>query len=109
MKRRNNGCGCYCQAVKKASARTSSACSPENNEPPKWCIYAAIALVAVGCYLNALSGDFVHDDIPAIVRNKDVLAENSVASIFRNDFWGTSMHDVNSHKSYRPLTTFTFR
>ena len=26
-----------------------------------------------------------------------------------NDFWGTSMADPHSHKSYRPLTVLTFR
>lgn len=29
-----------------------------------------IVLVAVGCYSNSLHGNFVHDDIPAIVLNK---------------------------------------
>lgn len=105
MRRRNNGC--CCQSSKRAGR---SGCSdPDENESPGWCIYATIALVAVGCYLNALGGDFVHDDIPAVVRNKDVLAQTPWTSVLKNDFWGTPMHDVNSHKSYRPLTTLTFR
>ncbi|XP_025602566.1 protein O-mannosyl-transferase TMTC1-like isoform X2 [Athalia rosae] len=105
MRRRNNTC--CCQSAKR-SAR--SACGDaETAEPPGWCVYAAVALVAIGCYLNALGGDFVHDDIPAIVRNKDVLASSSVINILRDDFWGTPMQDPNSHKSYRPLTTLTFR
>ncbi|KAF3428234.1 hypothetical protein E2986_11746 [Frieseomelitta varia] len=95
----------------KSSKRAGrSGCNDsEGNEPPGWCIYATVALVAVGCYLNALGGDFVHDDIPAVVRNKDVLAQNPWTSILKDDFWGTPMHDINSHKSYRPLTTLTFR
>ena len=105
MRRRNNGC--CCQNSKRAGR---SGCNDsEGNEPPGWCIYATVALVAVGCYLNALGGDFVHDDIPAVVRNKDVLAQNPWTSILKDDFWGTPMHDINSHKSYRPLTTLTFR
>lgn len=105
MRRRNNGCCCL-QA--KRSAR-SSCSDAESGEPPEWCVYVAVALVATGCYLNALGGDFVHDDIPAVVRNKDVLASSSVVNILRDDFWGTPMQDPNSHKSYRPLTTLTFR
>ncbi|KAG7204739.1 hypothetical protein KM043_005153 [Ampulex compressa] len=108
MKRRSNGTGgCCCQGSRRNGR---SGCNEaEGNEPPGWCIYAAVALVAVGCYLNALGGDFVHDDIPAVVRNKDVLAQTPLASVLTDDFWGTPMQDVNSHKSYRPLTTLTFR
>lgn len=113
MRRRNNGsgggyAGCCCQASKRPGARNGCTGTP-GNEPPGWCIYATVALVAVGCYLNALGGDFVHDDIPAVVRNKDVIVQTPWTSVFKDDFWGTPMHDVNSHKSYRPLTTFTFR
>ncbi|XP_076380772.1 protein O-mannosyl-transferase TMTC1 [Megalopta genalis] len=106
MRRRNNGC--CCQTSSRRAGR--SGCNDaEGNEPPGWCIYATVALVAVGCYLNALGGDFVHDDIPAVVRNKDVLAQTPWTSVLKDDFWGTPMHDINSHKSYRPLTTLTFR
>ncbi|XP_031778983.1 protein O-mannosyl-transferase TMTC1 [Nasonia vitripennis] len=123
MKRRNNyyqqqpaGGGCCC-GHRKSSSRASSSSSRGSSssdvscagEPPNWCIYAAVGLVALGAYLNALGGDFVHDDIPAIVRNKDVLAQSSLLSLLKDDFWGTPMHDPASHKSYRPLTTLTFR
>lgn len=74
-----------------------------------WNSYALVTLVAVICYVNGLNGDFVHDDIPAVTMNKDVLALSPVSEVFKNDFWGTPMADVNSHKSYRPLTTLTFR
>lgn len=106
MRRRNNGC--CCQSSRRMVGRGGCNDS-EGNEPPVWCIYATVALVAVACYLNALGGDFVHDDIPAVVRNKDVLAQTPLTSLLNNDFWGTPMRDVNSHKSYRPLTTLTFR
>lgn len=74
-----------------------------------WRVYAFIAFIAVACYLNGIQGDFVHDDIPAITMNKDVLGVTPITNVFRNDFWGTPMSDVNSHKSYRPLTTLSFR
>ncbi|XP_045491997.1 protein O-mannosyl-transferase TMTC1-like [Colias croceus] len=75
----------------------------------EWTIYALVASVGALTYSNSLNGDFVHDDIPAIVSNGDVNGANSVLRIFKDDFWGTPMSDVHSHKSYRPLTTLTFR
>lgn len=74
-----------------------------------WRVYAFIAIIAVGCYLNGIEGDFVHDDIPAITINKDVLGITPITNVFRNDFWGTPMSDINSHKSWRPFSTITFR
>lgn len=74
-----------------------------------WCAYAFISFVAIVCYLNGIHGDFVHDDIPAITQNKDVIAVNKITKTFLNDFWGTPMADTNSHKSYRPLTVLSFR
>ncbi|XP_049766273.1 protein O-mannosyl-transferase TMTC1-like [Schistocerca cancellata] len=76
---------------------------------PRAAGYAAVAAVALASYANALGGDFVHDDIPAVTRNKDVLGLTPLPDVFRNDFWGTPMADASSHKSYRPLTTLTFR
>ncbi|KAG8225634.1 hypothetical protein J437_LFUL004202 [Ladona fulva] len=72
-------------------------------------LYGAVVAVALGCYINGLGGDFVHDDIPAVVQNKDVLGHTPVTDLLRNDFWGTDMGDAASHKSYRPLTVLTFR
>lgn len=46
----------------------------------------------------------------AIVQNPDVTsAQRSAAQVFRHDFWGYNLTDSDSHKSYRPLTTYTFR
>ncbi|CAH2207813.1 jg25648 [Pararge aegeria aegeria] len=75
----------------------------------EWAIYALVASVGALTYSNSLHGEFVHDDIPAIVTNADVTGANPVVKIFKNDFWGTPMSDTGSHKSYRPLTTLTFR
>ncbi|XP_059608206.1 protein O-mannosyl-transferase TMTC1-like [Phlebotomus argentipes] len=74
-----------------------------------WRSHLLILIVTLACYVNGLRGDFVHDDIPAITMNRDVLGHNPLSHLFLNDFWGMSMGDVNSHKSYRPLTTLTFR
>ncbi|XP_076338542.1 protein O-mannosyl-transferase TMTC1-like [Tachypleus tridentatus] len=72
-------------------------------------MYSTVGLVAILCYLNSLTGDFVHDDIVAITRNPDVLGHTSIWRLFFNDFWGKPMADPLSHKSYRPLTVLTFR
>lgn len=72
-------------------------------------VYAMVVVIAVLSYLNSLNGDFVHDDIPAIVTNPDVTGSSTLKQLLLNDFWGTPMGDVNSHKSYRPLTTLSFR
>lgn len=74
-----------------------------------WYAYAFIGFAAIGCYVNGIDGDFVHDDIPAITLNKDVLGTNKIMRTFFNDFWGTPMEDASSHKSYRPLTVLSFR
>lgn len=71
--------------------------------------YVIVVVISVLCYLNSLEGDFVHDDLPAISWNQDVLGTTSVLQVFQDDFWGTPMSDVYSHKSYRPLTVLSFR
>lgn len=90
--------------------RTLATVREEKVTPPSdLVLYGVVGLVSVACYVNGFRGDFVHDDIPAITMNKDVLAQNPLSHVFKNDFWGTPMADINSHKSYRPLTTLTFR
>ncbi|XP_014359782.2 protein O-mannosyl-transferase TMTC1 [Papilio machaon] len=90
----------------------------EENSNPKtwrsicesdWAVYTIVASVGALTYANSLHGEFVHDDIPAIVSNGDVTGANPLLQVFRNDFWGTPMSEPSSHKSYRPLTTLTFR
>ena len=70
---------------------------------------ALIVIISCLVYANSLHGDFVHDDISAIVTNQDALGSSSIASIFCNDFWGMSIRDRRSHKSYRPVTILTYR
>ena len=67
-------------------------------------------------------GDFVHDDVAAILKNPDVnpsavtyrghalnVSAWSSSGVWSNDFWGTPMGSIMSHNSYRPLTTILFR
>ncbi|XP_027700262.1 protein O-mannosyl-transferase TMTC1 isoform X1 [Vombatus ursinus] len=73
---------------------------------------AAVLLTTVCClcYGNSLPGEFVHDDVWAIVNNPDVWAAAPLSwGIFANDFWGKGMAENTSHKSYRPLCVLTFK
>ncbi|XP_006781217.1 protein O-mannosyl-transferase TMTC2-like [Neolamprologus brichardi] len=65
--------------------------------------------VAVGLYLNTLDADFCYDDSRAIKTNQDLLPETPWTNILYDDFWGTLLTHSGSHKSFRPLCTFSFR
>ncbi|XP_055506292.1 protein O-mannosyl-transferase TMTC1 isoform X2 [Leucoraja erinacea] len=67
------------------------------------------ALCAAAAYCNGLPGELVHDDVWAIINNPDLRASAPLRGIFSNDFWGRSMGDNSSHKSYRPLCILTFK
>ena len=73
----------------------------------------AVALLAGAsclCYGRSLQGEFVHDDVWAIVNNPDVRPGAPLRwGIFTNDFWGKGMAENTSHKSYRPLCVLTFK
>ncbi|XP_048222870.1 protein O-mannosyl-transferase TMTC1 isoform X2 [Perognathus longimembris pacificus] len=73
---------------------------------------AAALLAGAGCLCHAgsLRGEFVHDDVWAIVNNPDVRpGAPLLRGVFANDFWGKGMAENSSHKSYRPLCVLTFR
>ena len=92
-------------SVKQATA--ANAWFPAPSSPT-----ASIALVAAVliCYSGSLHGDFVHDDRFAIVDNADVNpALAPLSNLLVNDFWGAPISSNTSHKSFRPLTTATFR
>ncbi|KAL7642481.1 UNVERIFIED_CONTAM: hypothetical protein RMT77_007042 [Armadillidium vulgare] len=72
-------------------------------------INVILVVIIAGVYCNGLFGEFVHDDISAVVRNPDVQGETPIWEIFLNDFWGMRISDPVSHKSYRPFTILTFR
>ncbi|KAM3833731.1 protein O-mannosyl-transferase TMTC3 isoform 1-T3 [Vipera latastei] len=71
--------------------------------------FALIFGVVAVCYWNSLFCGFVFDDVSAILDNKDLHPSVPIKNLFLNDFWGTPMSEERSHKSYRPLTVFTFR
>ena len=75
----------------------------------RWNVNIGCFIISCLCYLNSLWGDFCFDDISAIVENQDLRPETPFVNLFQDDFWGTPMHVDGSHRSYRPLTIFTFR
>ena len=88
---------------------TVKPCKEKTHKYGLWMYYLVPGIAALLCFCNSLQGEFVHDDIPAIANNKDVRGESSIQDIFTHDFWGKSMWDNTSHKSYRPLTVLSFR
>ena len=71
---------------------------------------------AIVAYINGLYGDWLDDDPVAIVENPDVLCPRGLRGLFDNfwlllahDFWGMPLASEQSHLSYRPLTTLSFR
>ncbi|XP_031754523.1 protein O-mannosyl-transferase TMTC1 isoform X2 [Xenopus tropicalis] len=72
-------------------------------------VLALPAILATLCFVRSVFGEFVHDDVWAILNNPDSRAETPLSSIFGNDFWGKAMNDNTSHKSYRPLCVLSFR
>uniref|UniRef100_A0A8C6QPN2 dolichyl-phosphate-mannose--protein mannosyltransferase n=1 Tax=Nannospalax galili TaxID=1026970 RepID=A0A8C6QPN2_NANGA len=71
---------------------------------------ALLAGASCLCYGGSLRGEFVHDDVWAIVNNPDVRPGTPLRwAVFTNDFWGKGLADSTSHKSYRPLCVLSFR
>ena len=60
-------------------------------------------------YLNTLSGELVFDDRAAIVENKDLQPSSPWTNLLWHDFWGDSLSHHKSHKSFRPLSSATFK
>ena len=70
---------------------------------------AAVCLLAVAAaFANSVGGELVFDDQAAILRNPDINA-SSWTEFWAHDFWGTPLASNESHKSYRPLVTATYR
>ena len=61
------------------------------------------------CFCISYDAELIFDDRAAIKENPDILPETPWTNVFWNDFWGRDLHSEMSHKSYRPLTTLTFR
>ena len=72
---------------------------------------AVLFVLGITSVLPTLWGTFIFDDGEAILKNEDVTnpSEEFLYRVFRDDFWGVKLTHPLSHKSFRPLTTLTFR
>jgi tetratricopeptide (TPR) repeat protein len=69
-------------------------------------VLAAFVSLSSILYLPALRGEFVSDDLNAIVLNEQVHARASALTLFTTfSWWGSGRADA---PGYRPLTTWTF-
>jgi hypothetical protein len=57
-----------------------------------------ICIASATCYSNSIDGEFVWDDVPAILSNLDVKGGTSLRQAFWNDFWGYQLQSSISHK-----------
>ena len=55
--------------------------------------------------VNSVFNQFVHDDTPAIVRNKDVQGQTSIKDLLLNDYWGKP----KNIKQAKPLSQDEYR
>ena len=53
-------------------------------QPPTYKYAILASLLAALCYSNSLQGEFLFDDVRAIEKNKDVIEDTPVASIFQH-------------------------
>ena len=69
------------------------------------------AIIAIGAYWDpvALKGKWVYDDAGSVAKNVVVNGQVPWKDAFTRDFWGTPMNEPQSHKSFRPITTLTFK
>ena len=66
-----------------------------------------VAVVAV-IYANSLAGQWTFDDKVVIVDNP--LMRSPLSALLSHDFWGVPLDGSRwTHKSWRPLTTLSFR
>ncbi|CAM9863325.1 unnamed protein product, partial [Pylaiella littoralis] len=75
----------------------------------RWLTPAALFVLSFGLHRETLWGGFVWDDRPAVMGNRDVWTDSPWGDMWRHDFWGQEMTHLESHKSFRPLTTLTYR
>ncbi|XP_042323570.1 protein O-mannosyl-transferase TMTC1 isoform X4 [Sceloporus undulatus] len=95
--------------LRGARGSDGGASSSSSSSPARWAGALALLWASCLCYWNSLRGEFVHDDVWAILNNRDVRPGTPLASAFADDFWGKGMGEEASHKSYRPLCVLSFK
>mmetsp|Transcript_39369 Transcript_39369/g.100927 ORF Transcript_39369/g.100927 Transcript_39369/m.100927 type:complete len:726 (-) Transcript_39369:278-2455(-) len=81
-------------------------------KPSAWDGAAVFVVVcaALIAFDKSTSFGFVFDDDVAVEKNMLVISPNATLTDYlTRDFWGVNMSSKYSHKSFRPLTTLSFR
>lgn len=76
------------------------------------CSMIAVQVLVLASYLPALScAGFTMDDAVAVEKNPCVVgADTSIKELLRRDYWGLPLYGSGwTNKSFRPITTLTFR
>jgi protein O-mannosyl-transferase len=70
-----------------------------------------VSFISIIAYWDtqALNGTFVYDDAGSLITNVVVNGKVPWTDVFIRDYWGTLMSLPQSHKSFRPITTLTFK
>ena len=82
------------------------------SSPPGWRAYALVAMLAAALYSHPrmLDGEFVYDDGGTITGNPVTLGQVPWSQLWKRDYWGKDhIASRASHKSYRPITSVSFR
>ena len=71
-----------------------------------WLIF--VFLCSLPFFLSVRYSEWYIDELFAITRNEDARGETEIWRVFTHDFWGNSLFDGWTHKSYRPLVTLSY-
>ena len=101
------------KGVGKSSSNSKSWTEPVGTPAPPRAFFtsANVVLLALSgtvatlIYLNSLPNLMVWDDLEAVEYNKVV---PRAEGLWTHDFWGDPMDSPDSHKSWRPFTTWTY-
>lgn len=88
----------------------------KSQQPPLWrrillrpSIWLAVVSVVAYWDEKPLNGGLVYDDGGSLLNNVVVNGKVPWHEVWKRDFWGTLMSEPQSHKSFRPITTLTFK
>ena len=100
-----------CEIVEQQSSETTPHLRISPAHSSRWhpLIALGVALLTFSNHLT-LHGKYVYDDKATIQFNSIVQGDAPLLDVFKYDYWGQDLLSSNeSHKSFRPVTTLSFR
>lgn len=70
---------------------------------------AICAATALLMYINTYNSQLVFDDRAVVQENNDLRPNSPWTNLLWHDFWGDELHHHKSHKSFRPITSASFK